>query len=150
MHPMRNNNFYGLYLMVFMCFRLIQPAWCQETPFHRGVNLTNWFQASHPEAIQFGKYRKSDFENIKSLGCDVIRLPINLHAMTSGSPDFIPDPHFLSFLDSAVTWAEDLELHLILDNHTFDPSDDTEPEIETALVKVWGQMAQHYSGKYKS
>ena len=118
--------------------------------FHRGVNLTNWFQARSPGAIQFGKYSKADFENIQSLGCDVIRLPINLHSMTQGAPEYRPDPLFLTFLDSAVTWAEDLGLHLILDNHTFDPSSDTDPAVEDILVKVWGHLAQYYKDRYEN
>ena len=57
-----------------------------QAPFSRGVNLTGWFQASSPRKIQFRKFTKKDFSDIKSLGCDVIRLPINLHAMTNGAP----------------------------------------------------------------
>src|SRR5690606_8051568 len=119
----------------------------QEVPFNRGINLTNWFQARSPGAIQFGKYGKTDFENIQSLGCDVIRLPINLHSMTLGAPEYKPDPLFLTFLDSAVAWAEDLELHLIIDNHSFDPAVNTDPAVELILVKVWSHMAQYYKDR---
>ena len=115
-----------------------------QIPFSRGVNLTNWFQVSSAQQIQFTKFTQQDFINIKSLGCDVIRLPINLHAMTSGDPDYILDPLFLNFLDSAVTWAEALQIHLLLDNHTFDPAENTDPEIGPVLIKVWTQMADHY------
>lgn len=118
-----------------------------QVPFTRGTNLTGWFQASSPRQIQFSKYSKTDLENIKSLGCDVIRLPINLHAMTSGSPEYIPDPLFLNFLDQVVSWAEELRLHIILDNHTFDPAANTDPAIEQALVKVWTHMAHHYKDR---
>ncbi len=112
--------------------------------FQRGVNLTNWFQSASASQIQFNRFTKKDFQDIKSLGCDVIRLPINLHAMTSGAPDYTLDPLFLSFLDQAVDWAEELDIHLILDNHTFDPSAPTDPAIGPVLVKVWSQMADHY------
>lgn len=95
-------------VVLLVCF-----ATYAQAPFTRGVNLIGWFQASAPRQIQFTRYTKSDFENIKGLGCDVIRLPINLHAMTSGSPEYIPDPLFLSFLDQVVSWAEELELHKI-------------------------------------
>lgn len=113
-------------------------------PFHAGVNVTNWFQAPTPRQVQFTKYTKTDFENIKSLGCDVIRLPINLHAMTNGEPDYTIDPLFFSMLDQVVEWADELEIYLILDNHTFDPDIDTSPDVEDILVKVWQQMAAHY------
>ncbi|UCH13604.1 MAG: cellulase family glycosylhydrolase [Bacteroidales bacterium] len=118
-----------------------------QAPFSRGVNLTNWFQAGSAGQIQFTKFTRQDFINIKSLGCDVIRLPINLHYMTDGEPDYILEPLFLGFLDSVVTWAEDLQIHLLLDNHTFSPSEDTDPEVESILLKVWTQMAEHYKNR---
>jgi endoglucanase len=135
-----------LFTIVFLIAASIQCGRAQ-VPFSRGVNLTNWFQASSAQEIQFTKFTKQDFINIKSLGFDVIRLPINLHAMTSGSPDYIIEPLFFSFLDSAVTWAEELQIHLLLDNHTFDPAANTDPEIGPVLVKVWTQMAEHYKNR---
>jgi len=118
-----------------------------QTPFNKGVNLTGWFQAANARQIQFTKYTKHDFINIKSLGCDVIRLPINLNHMTGGSPNYTLDPLFFYFLDSAVTWAEQLNIYLILDNHTFDPNVNTDPNIGTVLNKVWLQMAQRYASR---
>ena len=115
-----------------------------QLPFNKGVNLTGWFQTNSAQQIQFSKFTKKDFQNIKSLGCDVIRLPINLHSMTNGQPDFILDPLFLTFLDSAVHWAEQYQIHLILDNHTFDVAANTDPNIGPVLVKVWTQLADHY------
>lgn len=123
---------------------MLLPLVAQEVPFHKGVNLTNWFQASNARQIQFTKYRKKDFEQIKSLGCDVIRLPINLHYMTDGAPNYTIDPLFYNFLDQAVAWAEALGIHLILDNHTFDPAANTDPNVGIILEKVWKQMAAHY------
>ncbi|MBN2411018.1 cellulase family glycosylhydrolase [candidate division KSB1 bacterium] len=118
-----------------------------DMQFKRGVNLTGWLQTSGPRQIQFTKFTKRDFENIKSLGCDVIRLPINLHFMTGGAPDYIVDPLFYYFLDQIVDYAEELELHLILDNHTFDPAENTDPNVGDILVPVWTQMAEHYKGR---
>ena len=56
--------------------------------FTKGVNVTGWFQAGSAREIHFTMFTKKDFEQIKSLGCDVIRLPINLHYMTNGAPDY--------------------------------------------------------------
>ena len=119
----------------------------QETPFNRGVNLTGWFQVDDARQVQFTKYTMQDFINIQSLGFDVIRLPINLHFMTDGAPDYTLDPLFLEFLDQVIDWAEELEIHLILDNHTFNPSEDTDPEVGSILRKVWSQMADHYKDR---
>lgn len=118
-----------------------------QVPFSKGVNLTNWFQAESARQIQFTKYTKDDLVKIKSLGCDVIRLPINLHYMTSGSPDYVIDPLFFDFLDQVVDWSEELKIHLLLDNHTFDPNANTEVSVENILLKVWPQMAAHYKSR---
>ncbi|HEY8935726.1 MAG TPA: cellulase family glycosylhydrolase, partial [Cyclobacteriaceae bacterium] len=126
---------------------LISGCVSAQVPFHRGVNFTNWFQSPSAAQIKFSKFTKKDFEDVKSLGCDVVRLPINLHFMTSGAPDYTLDSKFLSYLDQAVTWAEDLNIHLILDNHTFDPAVGTNPNIGEVLIKVWTQMALHYKDK---
>ncbi len=119
----------------------------QEAPFHRGVNLTNWFQASGPEQVQFTKYTRTDFENIRRLGFDVIRLPINLHYMTSGEPDYTLEPFFLDYLGRVISWAEELEIYLILDNHTFSVSEATDPGVGDILNKVWSQMAMTFNGR---
>ncbi len=140
-------------LMLLLLVRCSEPSVGQEeagpleVPFHRGVNLTGWLQAGSPREIHFTRYTSQDFANIKSLGCDVIRLPINLHAMTGGPPDYTVDPLFFYFLDQIIDWAEQLELHLILDNHTFDVTSDTDPNIGEALTPVWTQMAQRYRGR---
>ena len=118
-----------------------------DVPFHRGVNLTTWLQESGATQIQFNKFTKKDFENIQSLGCDVIRLPINLHEMTNGDPDYIIDPLLFNLLDQIIDWAEELDMHLILDNHSFDPSVNTSTTIGTILTRVWPQIAARYKDR---
>lgn len=128
----------GVFLISFLAAR------AGDVPFSRGVNLTNWFQAAGTTEIDFSKYTKKDFEQVKSLGCDVIRLPINLHSMTNGTPDYVIDTLFYDLLDQVVDWATDLNINLILDNHTFDPAVSTPATIGPVLIKVWSQMAEHY------
>ena len=119
-----------------------------KPPFKHGFNLTMWMQQGNDiNKLNFGAYGKKDLENIKSLGADVIRLPINLNYYTNGSPNYTIDPLLFRFLDKIVDWAEELQLHLILDNHTFDPSVPTEPNIAEILVPVWKQMAEHYKDR---
>lgn len=130
-------------LLTFILF-INLSLYSQKAPFNKGVNLTNWFQVGSAQQIQFSKYTRTDFEHIKSLGCDVVRLPINLHFMTNGTPNYTLDPLFLNFLDEVISWAEELDLHLIIDNHTFDSATDTDPNVGQILLKVWAQMAEHY------
>jgi endoglucanase len=133
--------------VILISLFIVSVSWSAETPFKRGINLTNWFQASSPQQIQFAKFTRQDFINIKSLGCDVIRLPVNLHFMTNGAPNYTINPLFLYFFDQVVDWAEELELHLILDNHTFDVTQNTDPNIGDVLVPVWTQIADHYKDR---
>lgn len=135
---------------IILCtlFLINLPLFAQPAPpFSKGVNLTNWFQSGSARQIQFSRYTKTDFENIKSLGCDVVRLPINLHFMTDGAPNYQLDPIFLEFLDQVVDWTESLGIHLILDNHTFDPAANTDPNVGNVLKKVWPQMAAHFKDR---
>jgi endoglucanase len=118
-----------------------------QNTFNKGVNLSNWFQANSVKQLQFTKFSKQDIQNIKSLGCDVIRFPLNLHAMTNGAPNYIISPLFFQFLDSVVSWAEELQIHIILDNHTFDPKADTPLDFDIPLRKEWIQMAKHYKNR---
>ena len=134
------------WILIILFISCINPLRSQ-VPFSRGVNLTSWFQVSSPGEIQFTKFTKKDLVNIRSLGCDVIRLPIAMHNMTSGSPTYTLDPHYFSFLDSVVTWCEQLQLYLILDNHSYDPNGDTSPDVADILIKVWSQMASHYKDR---
>ena len=126
-----------------------QPAEaCKASlPFSKGVNFSSWFEAQSARAIIFTAYTEQDFINAKSLGVEVIRLPIRLHDFTSGSPLYSLDPLFLQFLDQAVDWAEKHELYLILDNHSFDPVAPTASDIGKILLPVWAQIAQRYKNR---
>ncbi|HDS08134.1 MAG TPA: T9SS type A sorting domain-containing protein [Bacteroides sp.] len=130
-----------------LCACPLSGSLAQQAPFHRGVNLTSWFQASGPREVQYTKYSMEDFVNIKSLGFDVIRLPINLHHMTGGEPDYILDGLFLENLHRVADWAEELQIHLIFDNHTFSVEDDTDPQVGTILNRVWRQMAIQFADR---
>ena len=139
---------YKKWFLIIICI-ICTASLKSQTPFSRGVNLSSWFQAGSPGEIQFTKFTKKDLADIKSLGCNVIRLPIAMHDMTSGSPSYTFDPLYFSFLDSVVSWCEQLQLYLILDNHSYDPDGDTNPGVVDILVKVWSQMASHYKDRTK-
>jgi len=128
-----------------VCLVALACSMRAQVPFHKGVNLDSWLQDKNVGLTQFTRCTKQDFINIKSLGCDVIRLPINLHFMTNGAPDYTIDPLLFEYLDSAVVWAEGLKIYLILDNHTLTYAN-TDPGVGTILTKIWPQMANRYKG----
>ena len=134
----------------FICMLiLVNSVIFAQVPFNKGVNLSNWFQSESAGQIQFTKFTKEDFANIKSLGSDVIRLPVNLHGMTTGTSEHFLDPLFLFFLDQAIDWAEELNINLILDNHSFDPAVNTDPNVEQILIPVWQQLSERYKNRSK-
>jgi endoglucanase len=118
-------------------------------PFSRGVNFSQWFEAPSAQSIQFTRYIEQDFINVKSMGADVIRLPIFMHRMTQGAPNYVLDPLLLKFLDTAVDWAEKHQLYIIIDNHSFDPVAPTDENIDGILLKVWAQIAARYKNRSK-
>jgi endoglucanase len=111
------------------------------------VNFSAWFEARSVKEIRFTKYTEQDFANVKSLGADVIRLPIAMHNFTLGAPEHALDPAFLNYLDAAVEWAEKNGIHLIIDNHSFHPVNPTDTHIDNILLKVWAQVAQRYKDR---
>ena len=129
--------------LVLLCWTA--AGWSAEIPFRRGVNLTDWLQAPNVQHVHFAKFGRADFAHLQQLGCDVVRLPINLHGMTSGPPEYRIDPLLYDLLDQIADWADELGLHLILDNHAFDPSIDTSPQVGQVLVPVWRQLAAHFA-----
>lgn len=114
-----------------------------QPPMSRGVNLTGWFdQATNTRSLPFGKYSRKDLENIKSLGCDVVRLPVNLHYFTSGAPDYTVDTLLFTYLSQVIQWSQELGLTLIIDNHTLAPANS--PAVREPLLKIWPQLVLRF------
>lgn len=110
----------------------------QSSTFNKGVNLSNWFLANRAEEIKKDQYTLTDFVNIKSLGVDVIRLPVRLTSMTDESANHILSPVFFQKLDYALDLAEQTGINIIIDNHAF-PTNNQDQK----LFKIWKQLAQH-------
>jgi endoglucanase len=125
-----------------------RPQAClRSAPFSRGVNFSGWFEAYSARGIPFTRYTEEDFAQVKSLGADVVRLPVRMHSMTGGPPSYTLDPLMLSFLDRAGEWAEKHELYIISDNHSFDPVEATADDIDAILIPVWEQIARRYKDR---
>jgi endoglucanase len=116
-------------------------------PFSKGVNFTGWFESGSAGGIPFTKYTEQDFIDAKSLGVEVIRLPVKMHSMTSGAPAYTLDPLLVKFLKIAVDWAEKYEIYIIIDNHSFDSVLPTDPNIDRILIPVWEQIARLFKDR---
>ena len=136
-----------LFLVMLVNFFCSKSGVCIEIPFNRGVNLTNWLQSKGPREIHFTRFGIDDLRDIRELGFDVIRLPINLHSMTQDSSDYSLDPLFLFFLDQIIDWCEELGLYVILDNHSFGNDFRSNIGIDKVLIRVWSQLARHLNDR---
>ncbi|MDR0503457.1 MAG: glycoside hydrolase family 5 protein [Treponema sp.] len=112
-------------------------------PFSKGVNFSKWFEFRSVKEIQFERYTEQDFINVKSLGADVIRVPVAVHNFTTNNNHTL-DPLLLKYLDTAVDWAEKRQMFIILDNHSFHPIEPTDVNIDRILLPVWDQIARHF------
>lgn len=114
----------------------------KELPFSKGVNLSGWMEYGRMNTLLYGR---KDFEDIKSMGADVVRLPVWFEAWNDGTAEHKVAPECFEMIDRAVSWAEELGLHIIIDFHNdCDGSSRTDPKIEKVLLKVWPQIAARY------
>lgn len=116
-----------------------QPA------FHRGLNIAGW----HANAARQPLYER-DFMQIKEVGFDHVRLPVNpdyfgFKVAGEGATPTV-GARFRE-VDQAIEWAVKHRLPLILDVHF---NDDTTMAVEKksggedALVALWSSLARRY------
>jgi len=115
-----------------------------KVPFSKGVNFTKWFESRSFADIDFKKYTEKDFTDVKSLGADVVRLPVAFHNFLTA--DKTLEGQLLKYLDTIVQWAHKHQIYLILDNHSFHPVNATDDNIDKILIPVWEQLAKHFIG----
>ena len=120
-------------------------------PFTKGLNLSGWLEGYGNSNWKSELFGRQDFEDIKSLGVEIVRIPIFFEEFSSGEPDYIVEDWLWKKLDNAVKWCTELEMYMIIDFHN-DCGDNTKtrPDIEKVLLKIWPQIAERYkdSGKY--
>lgn len=125
-------------LLVFTAWGATAEA---TVPFHKGVNLTGWFQSASVDDLPLLQFGPDDFRQLRELGVDGVRLPVNFLAYTNGDS---LDPKFLRFLDQAVDGLLGAGLSVVLDNH----SDPLDPRVrfrlEGFLTRLWTQLAARY------
>ena len=119
-----------------------------ELPFSKGLNLSDWFNVSDAYWFEPELYQDKDFDQLQSLGIDVLRLPINFPAFMSGAPGYTFSNDFLNALDRAVDMAEARGIYIILDNHSYFGSR-VFPESygEELVTACFRQLASRYKNR---
>ena len=66
----------ALFLLAFcfLAFGKEVPKVNKTLPFHKGISVNNWLEDFGCGNFKKNDYDKSDFENIKSLGVDFVRV----------------------------------------------------------------------------
>ena len=120
-------------------------------PFTKGLNLTGWLEGYDNSNWRSELFGRQDFEDIKSLGVEIVRIPIFFEEFSSGEPDYIVEDWLWEKIDNAVKWCTELEMYMIIDFHNdCGGIAKTRPDIEKVLLEIWPQIAERYkdSGKY--
>lgn len=123
----------------------MEKAKAMAAPFKKGVNLTNWLEHRPVEKVDEDLFSKKDFENIKSMGCDVVRLPIHFERFCFAENDYKIPEKIWHILDHVVEWVTDLSMYVIFDFHNATDAESFTPvDVEKVLNPVWTQMAERY------
>ena len=114
-------------------------------PFHKGVNLSNWLEPWYGLSVSSNFFGRQDFEDMKSMGVEIVRVPIHFEAFSSRDPDFVVDEKLWKIIDEAVGWCTELKLYMIIDMHNdCNGATKTRPDVEVMLNKIWPQIAERY------
>ena len=114
-------------------------------PFTKGVNFTNWLEHRSTDQVHGDMFTKQDFMHAKSLGCDVIRLPIHFERFCEEAEGFVIPDKIWQILDRVAAWAEELKLYVIFDFHNNTHADSvTSTDVEKVLNPIWKQLAERY------
>ncbi|MBO4729786.1 MAG: glycoside hydrolase family 5 protein [Spirochaetaceae bacterium] len=141
-----------LFCLVLICCMF--AVFAQESlPFTKGVNMRYFFESWQAGCLsELNKYDETDFAMLKSMGVEIIRLPIHFaNLMEPANTGKVYDIVFEK-LDQVCDWAEKYQIYLIIDDHSFNSheEDRNPPKAETYkkhLEAVWPQIAERYKDR---
>ena len=135
---------------------LMGAAFCQNSlPFTKGINMLTYFETWTKGVLpSLNKHDERDFACLKSMGVDVIRLPVHFENLMEPYATGEIYDIVLDRLDQVCDWAEKYEIYLIIDNHSFnsEAEDNNPPSAQfykEHLEAVWTQLAQRYKDRSK-
>ena len=127
--------------------------------FNKGINLGGWIsQCKEYTKEHYDSFIcKKDLENIKNLGFDHVRLPVDYNVIMTDDGVFLEDG--FAYIDNCIQWAEDCGLNVIVDLHKtcgymFDTNAVPNPDaffydkgLQDIFVKIWEKIAARYASK---
>ncbi|MBQ8838627.1 MAG: cellulase family glycosylhydrolase [Bacteroidales bacterium] len=138
----------GLLKMPAFTFKPSEPeaVVLTECPFRRGINISDWMLHDTEDYVISNSYTEKDFHDLKSLGFDAVRLPVDFKNHVGASPDYVINDYLLECIDKAVNYAENAGLYIIIDNHSY-LGESFPSEGPAVLKKVFAQVAQRYKDR---
>ncbi len=129
---------------------------CAQTVAHqrtqqiqRGQNFSNWLEANwqtdYPNA---SAYTRQSVQEMKDAGMKSLRLPVIFEALTDDESPYTlhTDNTVFALIDSAIVWALDFDMILIIDNHHgWEVSTGNYLQQIPRMAAMWKQLAEHYS-----
>lgn len=123
--------------------------------YQKGVNLGGWLSQAELTKEHCDTFIiKNDIENIKNMGFDHVRLPIDYELVQDENGDFIEGG--FGYIKSCIDWCGEYGLNMVLDLHktagyVFDDENETsffrsEPLIGR-FIALWSEFASRY-GRY--
>lgn len=126
-----------------------EPAEVAGFKVHRGVNVSHWLSQSQDRgAERAAKVTAADFANIKALGFDHVRLPIDEEQLwdEAGSQQ----TEAFELLHDGIRWSLENDLRVIVDlhivrSHHFNSPDSRQlwddPEAQAKFLDLWKQLS---------
>lgn len=99
-----------------------EPGIIMPTAFSRGVNIVDCFEVEagkDAESIESKLVNEQTFINLKTLGCDVVRIPMSLECFVGEAPDYVFQRTFWTKLDNLLDLGEQYGITVIIDNHSW-------------------------------
>lgn len=131
---------------VLLLFAVLLPC-LPAADLAKGVNIGDWLNTDESGHIQTTRYQKSDFEDMKSLGFDHVRIHVNFNVYEVAAPDYALSPIHYMCLDKAIMWAEELGMKVIIANTEGEIATGTADAIKDRLVMTWKNVASRYAAK---
>ncbi|MBQ4497360.1 MAG: cellulase family glycosylhydrolase [Spirochaetaceae bacterium] len=115
--------------------------------------MLRFFESWQAESLpDLNKYGENDFAILKSMGVEIIRVPIHFaNLMEPYSTGKVYDIVFEK-LDQVCDWAEKYQIYLVIDDQSFNSAEEDKnpPKAETCkkhLEAVWPQIAERYKDR---
>lgn len=124
--------------------------------YNHGINLGGWLSQAELTKEHMDTFiTESDLEEIKELGADHVRLPLDYSVIETEDGNEKPEGYV--YIDNCIEWCEKNGLNLILDLHKtagyiFDDFENCkgffeDEALQTRFINLWDRLAKRY-GKY--